>query len=38
MPSVLRIQYAYDLIQNQDREAAQKWKRLFEKVEKNYPF
>jgi len=38
MPSVLRIQYAYDLIQNQDREAAQKWKRLFEKVEKNCPF
>lgn len=37
MPSVLRIQYAYDLIQNQDREAAQKWKRLFEKVEKTIP-
>ena len=38
MPSVLRIQYAYELIQNQDGEAAQKWLKLFERAGKNYPF
>lgn len=38
MLSVLRIQYAYELIQNQDGEAAQKWIELFERAGKNYPF
>lgn len=38
MLSVLRIQYAYELIQNRDETAARKWLERFEKVGKTYPF
>lgn len=38
MLSVLRIQYACELIQNQDEAAARKWLGMFEKAGKHYPF
>ena len=36
-PSVLRMQYAYELLEKKDQKAAQKKLEQFEKVAKNYP-
>lgn len=36
-PSLLRMQYAYELLEKQDKKAAQKKLEQFEKVAKNYP-
>ena len=37
-PQILRVQYAYALIAENDREKAEKIRRQFEKVVQSYPY